>query len=123
METALAITLPARYREFAMRLPNDIEDDAAGDWLVFMNVDEIIERNEELRSGDWVEDWKPNLLCIGTFEGGDYFVDITDLDKGVFYNTLDANGGGQGAPYNAEDYTVCWRLSFATLSSSNEAAT
>jgi hypothetical protein len=115
IETTLGITLPERYRDFALRLPNSPDDESAEKWYPFIDVDEIINRNQEFRSGERVDGWKPELFCIGSFEGGDFFVDLSDLDKGVFVENSNAGSDELGGQYEPDDYSSCWIQSFDDL--------
>ncbi len=107
IEAALGITLPPRYREFARALPNSPDDDDAYKWYPFIGVDEIINRNQEFRSGELVDGWKPELFCIGSFEGGDFFIDTTDMEKGVFVENSNCGSDELGGQYDPEDFSPC----------------
>ena len=107
IETRVGVTLPADYREFALRLPTSPDDNDAYRCYPFMDVDEIISINQSFQSGDRVDGWQPALFCIGTFEGGDYFIDVTDLGKGVFLELSNCGGSEQGDYYKPEDYSSC----------------
>jgi hypothetical protein len=115
IETSLGVALPGRYRKFALRLPNSPDHEYACKWYPFMDVDEIINRNQEFRSGGRVDDWKPELFCIGTFEGGDFFVDLGHLEKGVFVENSNSGSDELGGRYDPNDYSSCWVQSFDDL--------
>ena len=118
MAKTLGITFPEWYREFALGVPNSPDEEAADQWYAFMDVDEIIALNKEFRSGERVEGWKPDLFCIGTFHGGDYFVDLSDPEKGVFLENSNAVRPGKlGSQYDEDDYSPCWVSSLDDLAS------
>jgi hypothetical protein len=107
IETTIGITLPKAYRDFALTLPESPDDEDAYKWYPFIDVDEIIDRNKDFRSGDRVDGWKPELLCIGTFEGGDFFIDTTDIDKGIFVEHSNSGSDQLGGQYTPDDYSSC----------------
>jgi hypothetical protein len=107
IEATLGVVLPPRYREFALGLPNSWDDESANDWYCFWEVDQIIQSNLELRQGGLIKGWKPELFCIGDFEDGHFFIDLTDLDKGLFFDYHRSGCGLMGGLFSPEDYSSC----------------
>jgi hypothetical protein len=102
IESALNIAVPPLYRQWALRLPLPGEE-TEGWEEVFNDAERLIKENRELRSNGWYSGpWPPHLFCIGEHDGNHYFIDLSNLNSGVFYANHDA-----GPYYEPGDYADC----------------